>query len=246
MPVVEIQALEQRFDDQVVLGGINLNVEDGEILAIMGSSGGGKTTLLRCISGLLTPTSGSVHVDGIDVRKQPDAARKRMGMVFQSAALFDYMNVRENVVFGIARQLKLDSHERESTANEALARVGLHPSEAGKMPSELSGGMRKRVGIARALALSPKVMLYDEPTTGLDPVTTYHIDSLIAGLRKERGMTSLLVSHDVSSVFRVADNIAFLDEGQIVFHGARADFEASPHPAIRELIDKSRATAFDL
>jgi len=246
MSTVEVRSLQRQFDDQWVLRGIDFDVEDGEILAVMGSSGGGKTTLLRCISGLLPPTSGKVTVDGIDVAKNPDEARHRMGMVFQSAALFDYMNVRDNVLFGIARQLKLDREKRETTANEALERVGLHPADAAKMPSELSGGMRKRVGIARALALSPKVMLYDEPTTGLDPVTTYHIDSLIAGLRKERGVTSVLVSHDVNSVMRVADQVAFLDGGQLIFHGTPGEFETSTHHAIRDLIDKSRASRFDL
>ena len=246
MPIVEVQGLERRFDEQWVLRGIDISAEQGEILAIMGTSGGGKTTLLRCISGLLQPTSGFVSVDGINVRKEPDEARRRMGMVFQSAALFDFMNVRENVLFGIERQLKLKCADREATARDALERVGLASEDAEKMPADLSGGMRKRVGIARALALSPKVMLYDEPTTGLDPVTTYYIDSLIAGLRKERGMTSLLVSHDVSSVMRTADRIAFLDMGKIVFDGPPDRFESSDHPAIRELLDKARATHFNL
>ncbi len=208
----------------------------------MGSSGGGKTTLLRCISGLLRPDHGTVIVDGIDVNREPEEARRHMGMVFQSAALFDYMNVLDNVLFGIERQLKLAPKDRAELAGKALQRVGLDQRDLCKMPSELSGGMRKRVGIARALALSPKVMLYDEPTTGLDPITTYTIDSLIASLRKEHEMTSIVVSHDVNSVTRIADRVAFLHEGRLVFTGNLEEFEQAQLPAIRELIDKARAT----
>ena len=231
-----------RFEGHTVLDNISLRAEPGEILAIMGSSGGGKTTLLRCISGLLRPTQGFITVEDIDVNRDPEEARRRMGMVFQSAALFDFMNVIDNVLFGIDRQLKLEPDKRASIAGAALDRVGLDRRDLSKMPSELSGGMRKRVGIARALALSPKVMLYDEPTTGLDPITTYTIDSLIASLRHEHKLTSILVSHDVNSVARVADRVAFLHAGQLVFTGSPKEFEEASLPAIRELVDKARAT----
>ncbi|HWD37566.1 MAG TPA: ATP-binding cassette domain-containing protein [Fimbriimonas sp.] len=241
--MISVKGLTKAFDGHPVLKDISLEANQGEILAIMGSSGGGKTTLLRCISGLLAPTSGSVVVDGLDVQKHPEEARRRMGMVFQSAALFDYMNVTDNVLFGIERRLKIKAKERVDTARLALERVGLQPEDAVKMPSELSGGMRKRVGIARALALNPMVMLYDEPTTGLDPITVYNIDSLMVGIRNERNMTSIVISHDLGSVMRIADRIAFLHHGRVIFWGTHKDFEASSEPAIRELVDKSRATS---
>lgn len=241
--MVRVSQLTHAFGDNVVLDGIDFEVQEGEILAIMGTSGGGKTTLLKCISGLLTPTSGDVTVDGVDVRSEPEKARRRMGMVFQSAALFDYLDVSGNVLFGPRRWGGVTRKDEEALVRDTLATVGLEGVEQ-LMPSELSGGMRKRVGIARALALKPKVMLYDEPTTGLDPITTYTIDALIAEVRRLHGITTLVVSHDVSSVFRTADRIAFLEGGKLTFMGTAADFSASDSPAIRELVDKSRAESF--
>jgi phospholipid/cholesterol/gamma-HCH transport system ATP-binding protein len=241
--MVSLKGLYKSFDDRVVLRDINLHVGHGEIVAIMGSSGGGKTTLLRCISGLLQPSSGEILVDNVDVVKQPEEARRHMGMVFQSAALFDYMNVRDNVLFGIRRQLRLSAKDQKKTADDALARVGLLDDDQ-KMPAELSGGMRKRVGIARAIALKPNVMLYDEPTTGLDPITAYTIDKLIASLRSDLNVTTLIVSHDVSSVFRVADRVAFLHDGELIFTGSPQEFSKSREESIQELVSKSQATSF--
>lgn len=164
-------------------------------------------------------------------------------MVFQNAALFDSLTVDENVRFGLKRHTKLSKSEQDDKVREALCLVGLE--ESGKlMPAELSGGMRKRVGIARALVLEPKVMLYDEPTTGLDPVTTYTIDRLIVDVRQRKGMTSVLVSHDVSSVFRVADRIAFLDGGRLVYTGTPEGFRASHEPSIQEIMMKAQAQVF--
>lgn len=244
MGVVEVKHLFHRFGQTEVLADINLDVEKGQILAVMGSSGGGKTTLLRCISGLIRPTSGEVFVSGIDVFQKPEEARRKMGMVFQSAALFDYLNVEQNVLFGVRRLKRMPSKEKKETVSHLLELVGLEGCEK-LMPSELSGGMKKRVGIARALALNPDVMLYDEPTTGLDPVTTYTIDQLIVRLQKTIGVTSVVVSHDVSSVFRVATQVAFLDGGGLAFYGSAEDFEKSRHEAIRELILKSQARELD-
>jgi phospholipid/cholesterol/gamma-HCH transport system ATP-binding protein len=241
--MVSLRGVSKSFDSTVVLRNIDLDIEQGEIVAIMGSSGGGKTTLLRCISGLSPATSGEVIVDNIDVNKEPEEARRRMGMVFQSAALFDYMDVHDNVLFGIKRQLRLDTKEQKVEARKALERVGLKDDED-KMPSELSGGMRKRVGIARAIALNPKVMLYDEPTTGLDPITAYTIDRLIADLRKDLNVTTLVVSHDVSSVFRIADRVAFLHAGELIFTGTPQEFAKSKEESIQELVTKSQATSF--
>jgi phospholipid/cholesterol/gamma-HCH transport system ATP-binding protein len=240
--MVSVRNLTHVFEDRPVLRDISFEVAPGEILAIMGSSGGGKTTLLRCISGLIEATEGQIEVDGIDVKKSPVEARCRMGMVFQGAALFDFLNVEDNVIFGVVRQRKLKGKEAKAIAKESLASVGLADSDATKMPSELSGGMRKRVGMARALALNPKVMLYDEPTTGLDPITTYAIDTLIHTLRQQFQVTSLLVSHDVTSVVRTADHVAFLHDGQLIFKGSPTDFLQAQDPNIRELIEKSRAT----
>jgi phospholipid/cholesterol/gamma-HCH transport system ATP-binding protein len=241
--MVSLRSLHKSFDGTPVLRDINLDVARGEVVAIMGSSGGGKTTLLRCISGLISPTSGEILVDNIDVQKDPEEARRRMGMVFQSAALFDYMNVHDNVLFGIRRQLRLNSRDQKQTAKDALERVGLVGDEF-KMPAELSGGMRKRVGIARAIALKPNVMLYDEPTTGLDPITAYTIDRLIVDLRSDLQVTTLVVSHDVSSVYRVADRIAFLHEGELIFVGTTEEFSNSREASIKELVSKSQATTF--
>jgi len=240
--MVTVSNLTKEFDRRPVLRDISLEVAPGQLMAIMGSSGGGKTTLLRCISGLIPPTKGNVAVDGVDVQEDPEEARRRMGMVFQSAALFDFMDVESNVLFGIQRQLRLSRKEQHALAAETLAMVGLEGNER-KMPAELSGGMRKRVGIARALALRPKVMLYDEPTTGLDPITTYTIDELMLSVARGTGVTSLIVSHDVSSVFRVADRVAFLHKGELIFNGTPEAFAEAPDESIQELVRKSQATA---
>jgi phospholipid/cholesterol/gamma-HCH transport system ATP-binding protein len=240
MPSVAVEGVTKRFDGRTVLDGIDLPIDSGQIVAIMGSSGGGKTTLLKCIAGLIVPEEGKIEVDGIDVLANPEEARQHMGMVFQSAALFDFLSVRDNVLFGVRRRRTLSAKEAETMTAELLERVGLVEA-ADRLPSELSGGMKKRVGIARALALKPRVILYDEPTTGLDPVTAYTIDQLIVELRRDLGVTSLVVSHDVSSVFRVADRVAFLDKGKLVFDGAPDRFRESDHPAIRELIDRAEA-----
>lgn len=242
--MVSVRGLSHSFGAKSVLRNIDLEIAKGEILAVMGSSGGGKTTLLKCISGLLVPTAGQVEVAGIDAIAQPEAARRKMGMVFQSAALFDYLSVEDNVLFGVRRWTGLDSKGQRDLVGELLQTVGLEGTEK-LMPNELSGGMRKRVGIARALALRPEVMLYDEPTTGLDPVTVFTIDQLIVQVRQKYAMTSIVVSHDVTSVFRTADRIAFLDKGELIFIGGPEAFQASKETAILELVQKSQAQAFE-
>ncbi len=241
--MVSVRGVTKSFDGRVVLDDITLEVPKGQILAIMGSSGGGKTTLLRCISGLIVPNAGDVIVDDVDVIQEPEEARHHMGMVFQSAALFDFMNVEDNILFGVRRQQKVARSEEATTVKNALERVGLIGNEK-LMPAELSGGMRKRVGIARAIALKPQVMLYDEPTTGLDPITTYTIDALMVHLCKELNMTSLVVSHDVTSVFRTAQQVAFLHGGKLIFHGSPEAFRDSSEAAIQEILQKSEATTF--
>ncbi len=241
--MIRIEGLRQGFGGREILKGIALEVHNREIVAIMGSSGGGKTTLLRAVSGLSKPTGGRILIDEVDVQADPERARRKMGFVFQGAALFDSMTVIENVMFGIERNLSMRPKERTARADQALQDVGLNADDRNKYPSELSGGMRKRVGLARALALDPQIVLYDEPTTGLDPITTYAIDRLVAGLRDGRGVTSLFVSHDLASVVRVADRVAFLHEGELAFVGTPDDFVHDPHDAIAELVRASRTTS---
>jgi phospholipid/cholesterol/gamma-HCH transport system ATP-binding protein len=238
--MVSVEGLTMAFGDKAVLSDISIAAGEGETIAIMGSSGGGKTTLLKCIAGLLRPQKGQIRVAGIDVQAMPDAARQKMGMVFQSSALFDFLDVETNVLFGVRRRQRLSGDEESKLVKEMLDAVELGDI-GGQFPSELSGGMKKRVGIARALALKPQVMLYDEPTTGLDPVTAYTIDALIAHLAKQFEMTSLVVTHDVTSVSRVANRVAFLDQGRLVFDGPVAEFKQSKHPGIAELVAKAGA-----
>lgn len=243
--MVEVRDLWHRFDERPVLKGVNLTVGEGKICVIMGSSGGGKTTLLKCISGLLRPSEGAVTVDGVDVVKSPDEAHRTMGLVFQYAALLDSLTVKDNVLFGVRRQRekKFSRQEEDELLGGLLKEVGLEGTE-GLMPSELSGGMRKRVGLARALAMEPKVLLYDEPTSGLDPVTAYSIDRLIVDTRDRLGVTSLVVSHDVSSVLRVADQIVFLHKGEILYDGDAKGFVGSTAEEIKDLVTKARAESF--
>ncbi|MBS1714671.1 MAG: ATP-binding cassette domain-containing protein [Armatimonadetes bacterium] len=238
--MLRVERLSQSYGTKPVLFDIEFEVEAGEILVVMGSSGGGKTTLLKCISGLLPITSGDVSVDGTSVRREPETARAKMGMVFQYAALFDYLDVGENIVFGVSRRRRLSKSEKSKIVTEQLAAVGLEGTER-KFPSELSGGMRKRVGLARALALEPSVLLFDEPTSGLDPVTAYSIDRLIVETRDRTQATCVVVSHDVTSVLRVADRIAFLHEGRLLFLGTPDEFRASHSEEIAELVQKARA-----
>ena len=242
--MLEVAHVSHRFGNREVLRDIDFTVASGEILAVMGSSGGGKTTLLKCMSGLLTPSEGDIRVEGVSVRTSPEIAREQLGLVFQYAALFDYLNVEDNILFGVTRRRRLSRAEKSSLVEELLEQVALDPSVRKQMPNELSGGMRKRVGLARALALQPKALLYDEPTSGLDPVTAYSIDRLIVETRDRTGATSVVVSHDVNSVFRVADRIAFLDRGELAFLGTRQEFEKARAEGISELVEKAGANTF--
>jgi phospholipid/cholesterol/gamma-HCH transport system ATP-binding protein len=238
--VVNVKDISHRFDVNWVLKDINFSVQPGEIAVIMGSSGGGKTTLLKCIAALLTPTKGEILVDGVSVVKEPELARSKMGLVFQYAALFDSLNVEDNILFGLRRRGGVSSSEEKEVLDRLLEQVGLSDVES-KLPNELSGGMRKRVGLARALAMEPQVLLYDEPTSGLDPVTAYSIDQLIVDTRDRIGLTSIVVSHDVSSIFRVADRIIFLHQGEILFNGSPDEFRDKQDGPIGELISKANA-----
>jgi len=238
--VIRVSDLTKIYGSHTVLDNLSLEVGDGECVALMGSSGGGKTTFLRCVAGLISPTQGRISVAGVDVKAEPEFARQKMGMVFQSAALFDSLSVADNVLFGIRRARHIDRKFERDLVKETLSRVGLEGTER-LMPSELSGGMRKRLGLARALALNPKVILYDEPTTGLDPITTYQIDGVIDEVRRKLGVTSLVVSHDLISVRRIAARVAFLDSGHLIFVGTPDEFVRSDLPPIRSLVEKAEA-----
>ena len=243
--MIEVRELSHEFGGRRVLNDIELDVAPGEILVVMGSSGGGKTTLLKCLGGLLVPTHGTVEIGGVDMRTHPDDARDKIGFVFQYAALFDSLNVQDNIIFGAKRRSHLSPQARSELTAELLEQVGL-PGIEKSLPSQLSGGMMKRVGLARALALKPEVLLFDEPTSGLDPVTAYSIDHLIVETRQKTGAACVVVSHDLHSVTRVADQIVFLHEGHIVFTGPPAEFQQSTDGSIRELIQKAKAEALTL
>ncbi len=236
-PMIDIVDLHKAFGDHRVLTGVNVSVPEGSTLVILGGSGSGKTVLMKHMIGLLKPDKGQVLVDGENIvdfsPEQLEQVRKKFGMVFQAAALFDSMTVLENVAFPLREHRKALSEEAcREIVKQKLSIVGLKDVEE-KFPSDLSGGMRKRVGLARAIVLDPKIVLYDEPTTGLDPITTDYVDEMILDAKRQLQVTSVVISHDVASAFKVADNIAFLHQGQIVAQGAPAQLRHSEHPAVK-------------
>ena len=241
--MIEIYALHKAFGKQVVLNRVDFEVREGETVALLGPSGTGKSVLLKHIIGLIKPDSGTVIVDGKDVstlkRKELSELRSRIGYVFQNGALFDSMNVFENVRLGITDEDKYNDLEYcRERITECIRLVNLPPDTIEKFPAQLSGGMRKRVGIARAIAGSPKYLLYDEPTSGLDPVNADIIDGLVQRLDNELGVTSVMVTHDVRGAFRVADRLALLSEGIIVMQGTPKEFLASTNPKVREFLER--------
>jgi phospholipid/cholesterol/gamma-HCH transport system ATP-binding protein len=241
--MIVLRGVHKRFGSQVVLDGVDLDVQEGETLALLGPSGTGKSVLLKHIIGLIRPDSGIVVVDDQDVgklrRKELAALRSRIGYVFQNGALFDSMSVFENVRLGITDEDKFrdEDYARERVAG-CLKLVNLAPEVLVKYPAELSGGMRKRVGIARAIAGSPKYLLYDEPTSGLDPVNADVIDSLVKRLDNELGVTSVMVTHDVRGAFRTADRLALLTGGRIVQQGTQEEFLKSNNPQVQEFLER--------
>ncbi len=241
--MIVLRDVHKRFGSQVVLDGVNLDVQEGETLALLGPSGTGKSVLLKHIIGLIRPDSGTVMVDDQDVgrlrRKELAELRSRIGYVFQNGALFDSMNVLENVRLGITDGDKYrdEDYARQRVA-ECLKLVNLALEVMDKFPAELSGGMRKRVGIARAIAGSPKYLLYDEPTSGLDPVNADVIDGLVKRLDNELGVTSVMVTHDVRGAFRTANRLALLTGGKIVQQGSQQDFLESSNPKVQEFLER--------
>jgi phospholipid/cholesterol/gamma-HCH transport system ATP-binding protein len=241
--MIELRNVHKAFGKQVVLNGVNFEVREGETVALLGPSGTGKSVLLKHVIGLIRPDIGEIYVDGKDVcrlkRKDLSNLRSHIGYVFQNGALFDSMNVFENVRLGITDESKYANLEycRERIA-ECIRLVNLPADTIAKFPAELSGGMRKRVGIARAIAGSPKYLLYDEPTSGLDPVNADIIDGLVQRLDDELGVTSVMVTHDVRGAFRVADRLALLSEGTIVMQGTPKEFLESTNPKVREFLER--------
>lgn len=238
--VIEVHKLKVAFGDKVVLNEIDLELYEGETLAVIGPSGTGKSTVMKVLTGLLKPTSGSVIINGQDTsdfkEEQWDELRKSMGVVFQYSALFDFLTVKENVAFGMRRHFKLTEEEISAKVTRLLGLVGL-PGTENLLPSELSGGMKKRVGLARALAMQPRIIFYDEPTSGLDPVMTMTISRLIRKTQEQFGMASLLVTHDMESVFYTADRIAVLHNGKIAQIGTVDEIRNSMNPVVKAFIN---------
>jgi phospholipid/cholesterol/gamma-HCH transport system ATP-binding protein len=241
--MIELKDVHKRFGKQIVLDGVNFNVQEGETVALLGPSGTGKSVLLKHIIGLIHPDSGTIIVDGKDVvrlkRQELAELRSHIGYVFQNGALFDSMDVFENVRLGITDDRKYRDLDycRERVA-ECIRLVNLPPETIEKFPAELSGGMRKRVGIARAIAGSPKYLLYDEPTSGLDPVNADVIDELVKGLAETLGVTGVMVTHDVRGAFRTANRLALLTGGKIVQQGTPKEFLASKDPRVQEFLER--------
>lgn len=241
--MIEIVNLKKYFGDKPVLRDVNLTIEPGDRIVIMGRSGCGKSVLLKHIIGLIQPDSGKVIIDGTDIiglkQKQLYEIRKKFGMLFQASALFDSMTVEENVGLALSEHTKLTYREIKYKVQENLERVGL-PHIGPMMPSELSGGMKKRVGLARALAMDPSYILYDEPTTGLDPIMADIIDSMILEIGSSLNVTSIIVTHDIKSAFKTGSRIAMLHRGVIHFDGSVSDVKNTTDPVLRQFIEGSK------
>lgn len=217
--MIKLSHVSKIYDGEYALQDINLEIRDGETLAVIGGSGSGKSTLLQLLVGLIRPDAGEIYISGQEIshisEKEMDKVRLNMGMVFQYSALFDSMTVGENVAFGLREHRNLPEAEIQRIVREKLALVGL-PGVEEKLPGELSGGMKKRVSLARAIAIEPEIIFYDEPSSGLDPLTTAKIDELIVDMQKKLGVTSVVVTHDMASACRIADRIAMVYEGKLI------------------------------
>lgn len=244
-PMIRVIGVKKSFGDREVLKGIDLEVPRGSTCVILGGSGMGKSVLMKHLIGLLKPDEGQVIVDGEDITKlgslELKRVRRKFGMVFQQAALFDSMTNYDNVAFPLREHLKLSKDELDARVRELFQLFSLDPDQVGpRFPSEISGGQRKRVGLARAVALSPSIVLYDEPTTGLDPITTDQVDEMILQAKEKLGVTSVVISHDIASAFHIADQLVFIYEGQIVAAGGKEDMLAAEHPFMRRFFSTWR------
>lgn len=237
--MIQISNLHKQFDHSSVLAGVDLKINKGESIVIIGQSGCGKSVLLKHLVRLLEPDSGTVSFDGADISKlhgqQLTTMRRRYGMLFQSAALFDSLTVAENVGLGLKEERTHTHAEIDAIVDEKLSMVGLSDS-GGKYPDELSGGMRKRVGLARAIAGAPEVLLYDEPTTGLDPITADMINDLIVDLNRKLNVTSVAVTHDMTSAYKIADRIVMLYQGRVEFDGTPDEIRNSSNEVVQQFI----------
>src|SRR5271157_4035345 len=240
-PMISVDSLTVQYGDHRVLNGVSLDIQRGEVMALLGGSGSGKTTMLRHIIGLERPNSGTVRIRGIDINRcsadELKAIRRTMGVAFQECALFNAMSIEENVALPLQELTNLADPVIEIMTYVKLAAVGL--GEAAKqMPQELSGGMKKRAAVARATALDPEILVFDEPSAGLDPIVAAGLDELILLLKRAFHMTILVVTHELSSAFRVADRVAMLYQGSLIAVGTQDAFRASTHPRIRQFLDR--------
>ncbi|MEM7173377.1 MAG: ATP-binding cassette domain-containing protein [Pseudomonadota bacterium] len=240
VPKIQIRGLCKAFGPKQVLDGVDLDVWPGESVLVIGGSGTGKSVLLKCILGLLHPDAGSIKVDGEEVvglyGHELERIRRKFGMLFQNAALFDSLSVWENVAFGLTQGEKMSRREAKPIALDKLAAVGLDEEVAGLSPAELSGGMRKRVGLARAIATEPEIIFFDEPTTGLDPIMGDVIDRLIVSCVKTLGATALSITHDMASARRISDRIAMLYQGKIIWMGPTDQIDSSGNAIVNQFI----------
>lgn len=235
-----LRDIHKGFGSKKILQGIDLDVKSGESVVIIGGSGTGKSVTLKCILGLLTPDKGDIFVDGQDIRHlkgtDRDAYMRKFGMLFQGAALFDSLSIWENVGFGLIQGQGMSKKDAKEAAIECLASVGLGSEVATLFPAELSGGMQKRVGLARAIACNPEIIFFDEPTTGLDPIMGDVINDLIAHTVRERGATALSITHDMSSVRKIADRVAMLYQGRIIWTGTVQEMDNCDNPYVQQFI----------
>src|SRR5580704_17965938 len=241
-PFIRFRNVKKAFGPKKIYAGLTLDLQRGETITVMGASGSGKSVLLKMLIGLIKPDSGEILFEGQDVAKMSDdqltEVRRRIAYLFQGAALFDSLSVGENVAYGLLEQFWNTMKESEilQRVEHSLTMVGLPGIEAMR-PSDLSGGMKKRVGLARTLALQPEVILYDEPTTGLDPVNTARINHLIVGIKRALGLTSVVVTHDMGTAFSVSDRLAMIGKGRILLVGSKEDFKSTTDPAVRDFIE---------
>jgi phospholipid/cholesterol/gamma-HCH transport system ATP-binding protein len=238
-PPIAVAGLRKSFGEQNVLDGISFQLESCKVTCVLGRSGTGKSVLLRLLIGIEKPDAGSIRLEGHDIStaspRELNEARKKVGFLFQQSALYDSMSIEENVAFPLRRHTKLSGSERRDRVHQLLESVGMDRDFA-KMPSEISGGMRKRVGLARALALEPTIVMFDEPTSGLDPITAAEIAKLIVELRDQRHITSIVVTHDLHTARVISDRLIVLDRGKTLFDGTFEDFNGSENPFIAQLV----------
>ena len=247
-PLIRVRNLHQNFGTTRVLRGVDLDIHPNETVCLLGTSGGGKTVLVKHMIGLMKPRQGTIEIDGVNISNMSERElgpiRKKMGMMFQNGALFDSLNVAQNIAFPLREQGITDINELNQRVAEVLGIVRL-PGQEEKMPSELSGGMQKRVALARAIVMKPKCICYDEPHAGLDPITSESIDKLIKCLQQDHGISNIVITHELRSVFRIADRIVFMKDGKVYWQGSPDEMKVSPDPTLRDFINGSDSHSDD-